>query len=147
MVCIACCSCAKLPWKWAWLEFFWPGCPNIAWGLPAEAKKCNWMRNNAHHKTFKCGRQWVSTNPPTRQVTTPHYSTSSSAGHQTIPAPSSLPHPEGYANSNYLPLRVDWVTYLNWFSRCGAGEAWIEGRPPTQPTAHPAVRLRVWVCD
>lgn len=115
----------KLPWKWAWLKFFWPGCPNVAWGLPAEAKKCNWKRNNAHHKTFKCGRwRWVAS-PPHRVTTI------SSAGHQTNQAPDPLPHPEGYANSNYLPLRVDWVTYLNWFSRWGSC-----GKLP-HLTAHP----------
>lgn len=95
------------------------------------AKKCNWKRNNAHHKTFK----WVggsSTNPPPS-----HHSSIRSAGHQSNSSffSSLSPHPGGYANSNYLPLRVDWVTYLNWFSRWEVGES-VKGEEGSIPSHH-----------
>lgn len=79
-------------------------------------------------KAQQCAPQdiqvWESSNPPTHRPSNPpshHHTTSPSAQQATKPSRlHPLPHPEGYANSNYLPLRVDWVTYLNWFSRWGS---------------------------
>lgn len=125
----------KLPWKWAWLEFFWPGCPNVAWGLPVEAKKCNWKRNNAHHKTFKCGRAATHrpTDPATHQVTTtPHH-------HQL----SRPPNQAGFIHSlipRVMRIRItclcaltEWHTWIGLVDGEAAGSCHISQPTPSPP--------------
>lgn len=145
----------KLPWKWAWQDFFWPGCPErrlgtscrcLALAQPKSAIESATMRTTRHSSGG--GGAPSAAAPTTHQVTTApsaQQATNPTALALHPPAYSPL-HTEGYANSNYLPLRVDWVTYLNWFSWWGVGGG--KGMPvsPTITTITGASRvLGLWL--
>lgn len=130
MACVACCSCGNCRENELGLNSFGLVVPTSLGDFlpkPKSAIESATMRTT-RHSSVGGGVGWRHhhTKSPPHRVTT-----ISSAGHQTNQAPDPLPHPEGYANSNYLPLRVDWVTYLNWFSRWGSC-GWLP-----HLTAHP----------
>lgn len=115
MVCVACCSCGNCRENELGLNSFGLVVPTSLGDFlskPKSAIESATMRTTRHSSV---GEQ-QPTDPASH-----HHTTSPSAQQATKPSRlHPLPHPEGYANSNYLPLRVDWVTYLNWFSRWGS---------------------------
>lgn len=72
----------KLPWKWAWQDFFCLLVPNVAWGLPVDAFR--WRSQKVQLKAQQCAPQDIqvgrgsSTNHPPS-----HHSTIRSAGHKS----------------------------------------------------------------
>lgn len=140
----------KLPWKWAWQDFFWHACAERRLGTscrclslaqPKSAIESATMRTTRHSSGE--GKQHQ---PPTKS---PQHHSLSRPPIQLFILLLPIPHPEGYANSNYLPLRVDWVTYLNWFSRWAVGgdrRGRVSQSLPSAPPPSPLL-LGFWVCD